>query len=172
MIIAGSKKFISAAFASEEELELIVQANAEYIFGPDSLYLPKSLIRTSDGFGTIPDGFVVDLASRSWFIIEAELAVHSVWNHIAPQIAKQIIAASQPARRRMLTELVINRVKESAAFKERFEELCISEIDIRRVLSEIFEGKPIVGIPIDHVGGDLRDWSICVRAQISQSSER
>jgi hypothetical protein len=35
MIIAGSKKFIAAAFASEEELELIVQANAEYIFGPD-----------------------------------------------------------------------------------------------------------------------------------------
>ena len=36
MIIAGSKKFIAATFASEEELELIVQANSEYIFGPDS----------------------------------------------------------------------------------------------------------------------------------------
>jgi hypothetical protein len=166
MIIAGSKKFIAEAFASEEELELIVQANAEYIFGPDSLYLPKSLIRTSDGFGTIPDGFVVDLASRSWFIVEAELAVHSVWNHIAPQIAKQIIAASQPASRRMLTELVINRVKESAAFKERFEELGISEIDIRRVLSEIFEGKPIVGIPIDHVGVDLREWAQTLKTEV------
>ena len=33
MIIAGSKKFIAATFASEEELELIVQANSEYIFG-------------------------------------------------------------------------------------------------------------------------------------------
>jgi hypothetical protein len=166
MIIAGSKKFIAAPFASEEELELIVQANAEYIFGPDSLYLPKSLIRTSDGFGTIPDGFVVDLASRSWFIVEAELAVHSVWNHIAPQIAKQIIAASQPASRRMLTELVINRVKESAAFKERFEELGISEIDIRRVLSEIFEGKPIIGIPIDHVGVDLREWAQTLKTEV------
>ena len=90
MIIDGSKKFISAAFTSEEELELIVQANAEYIFGPDSLYLPKSLIRTSGRFGTIPDGFVVDLASRRWFIVEAELAVHSVWSHIAPQVAKRI----------------------------------------------------------------------------------
>lgn len=64
MIIAGTKKFISVAFSSEQELEEIVQANAEYIFGPDSLYLPKSLIGTSDGFGTIPDGFVVDLASE------------------------------------------------------------------------------------------------------------
>ena len=166
MITAGSKKFIAATFASEEELELIVQANSEYIFGPDSLYLPKSLIRTSDGFGTIPDGFVVDLASRSWFIVEAELAVHSVWNHIAPQIAKQIIAASQPASRRMLTELVINRVKENAAFKERFEELGISEIDIRRVLSEIFEGKPIIGIPVDHVGVDLHEWAQTLKTEV------
>jgi hypothetical protein len=166
MIIAGSTKYISAPFASEQELELIVQANAEYIFGPDSFYLPKSLIRTSDGFGTIPDGFVIDLASRTWFIVEAELSVHSVWNHIAPQIAKQIIAASQPASRRMLTEMVISRVKENSGLRERFEDLGISEIDIRRVVSEIFEGKPIVGIPIDQVGTDLREWAQTLKCEV------
>src|ERR1017187_2732293 len=166
MIIAGSKKFIAAAFASEAELELVVQANAEYIFGPDSIYLPKSLIHTSDRMGTIPDGFVVDLGSRSWFIIEAELAAHSVWNHIAPQIAKQVIAASQPASRRMLIELVINRVKENADLRERFDELSIKEIDIRRVLSEIFEGKPIIGIPIDQVGADLREWAQTLKSEV------
>ena len=64
MIIHGTKKFISAAFDSEKELENIVQINAEYIFGPDSIYLPKSLIRSPEGFGTIPDGFVVDLSAR------------------------------------------------------------------------------------------------------------
>jgi hypothetical protein len=166
MIIAGSTKYIAAPFASEQELELIVQANAEYIFGPDSLYLPKSLIKTSDGFGTIPDGFVIDLASKTWFIVEAELSVHSVWNHIAPQIAKQIIAASQPASRRMLTEMVIGRVKENSSFRDRFEELGVSEIDIRRVVSEIFEGKPIVGIPIDQVGTDLREWAQTLKCEV------
>jgi len=64
MIIFGKSKFISAPFSSEAELERVVQANAEYIFGPDSIYLPKSLIRTLEGTGTIPDGFVVDLATR------------------------------------------------------------------------------------------------------------
>ncbi len=139
MLIFGEKKFIAATFSSESELERVVQENAEYIFGPDAFYLPKSLLRTLDGSGTIPDGFVVDLASRSWYIIEAELASHSVWNHIAPQIAKQIIAASQAASRRMLTEMVINRVKDSAAFRAHFEDFGISDIDIRQVLSEIFE---------------------------------
>ena len=166
MIIAGSKKYISAPFNSEQELERVVQDNAEYIFGPDSIYLPKSLIRTSEGFGTIPDGFVVDLATRSWFIVEAELAAHSVWNHIAPQVAKQIIAASQPSSRRMLTEMVINRVKESVAFRDRFEELGVSEIDIRRVVSEIFEKPPVIGIPIDSVGVDLREWALTLKVEV------
>ena len=166
MLIAGSKKYISAAFSSEQELERVVQENAEYIFGPDSIYLPKHLIRTSEGFGTIPDGFVVDLASRSWFIVEAELAAHSVWNHIAPQVAKQIIAASQASSRQMLTEVVINRIKESTSFRDRFEELGVGEIDIRRVISEIFEKPPVVGIPIDAVGSDLRDWAMTLKVEV------
>ena len=166
MIIHGAKKFISAAFDSEKELESVVQVNAEYIFGPDSIYLPKSLIRSPEGFGTIPDGFAVDLSSRQWFIVETELAAHSVWTHIAPQVAKQIIAASQPASRRILTEVVVNRGKENMALRERFEELGIAEIDIRQVLTDIFERKPIVGIPIDHVGADLREWAQTLKTEV------
>ena len=166
MLIDGAKKYISAAFSSEQELERVVQENAEHIFGPDSIYLPKSLIRTSEGFGTIPDGFVVDLASRSWFIVEAELATHSVWNHIAPQVAKQIIAASQAPSRRMLIEMVINRIKESASYKDRFEELGVIEIDIRRVVSEIFEKPPVIGIPIDAVGVDLKEWAMTLKVEV------
>jgi hypothetical protein len=166
VIIQGRTKFIAAPFSSEQELEGVVQSNAEYIFGPDSIYLPKSVIRTSDGAGTIPDGFVVDIAARRWFIVEAELAAHSVWNHIAPQVAKQIIAASQPASRRALTELVVNRVKENPTFRERFEEFGVSEIDIRQFLTDIFEGKPVIGIPIDEVGSDLREWAQTLKTEV------
>ncbi len=166
MIVQGKTKFIAAPFSSELELETVVQSNAEFIFGPDSIYLSKSVIRTSDGAGTIPDGFVVDIAARRWFIVEAELAAHSVWNHIAPQIAKQIIAASQPASRRLLTELVVNRVKENAAFREKFDDFGVSEIDIRQFLADIFEGNPIVGIPIDDVGSDLREWAQTLKTEV------
>ena len=130
MIIQGNTKFINAPFSSEEELETVVQANAELIFGPDSVYLPKAIIRTSGGTGTVPDGFVIDIAARRWFIVEAELANHSVWNHIAPQVTKQIIAASQPASRRALTELVVNRVKENPHFRDKFDDVGVHEIDI------------------------------------------
>ena len=58
MIIVNNRKFIAASFANEDEIERVVLENAEYIFGPDSIMLPKSLIRSADGSGTIPDGYV------------------------------------------------------------------------------------------------------------------
>ncbi len=166
MIIYGKARFIVAPFSSEQELESVVQANAELIFGPDSIYLPKSLIRTSDGAGTVPDGFVIDIAARRWFIVEAELAAHSVWSHIAPQVAKQMIAASQPASRRALIEVVVNRVKENPVFRDRFDDFDIHEIDIRQFLADIFDGNPIVGIPIDAVGNDLREWAQTLKVEV------
>lgn len=83
MLILGNKKFIQANFDTEDELENIVLENYEYIFGPGSFYLPKTLIKTRKGIGTIPDGYAIDLTSRKWFIVEVELSRHNVWG-IAP----------------------------------------------------------------------------------------
>jgi hypothetical protein len=166
MIIEGTRKFLADSSESEDELEQVVLANSEYLFGPDSIYLPKSLIRTAEGQGTIPDGFVVDIASRQWFIVEAELSKHSVWNHIAPQIAKQIIAASQAATRRLLIEVVVNRVKEDSSLREKFDERGVVEMDIRSYLTEIFDKPPVIGIPIDAIGQDLREWAQTLKTEV------
>lgn len=147
----------------------MLQSNAEFIFGPDSIYLPKSLIHTSEKAGTVPDGFVVDIAARRWFVIEAELAIHSVWSHIAPQVAKQIIAASQPATRRMLAEVIVSRVtrvKENSAFREKFDNLAVDAIDIRQFVADILEQKPVIGIPIDDAGPDLREWAQTLKNEV------
>ena len=50
MIIVADKKFVAASFDNEEEIERVVLENAEYIFGADSIMLPKSLISSADGF--------------------------------------------------------------------------------------------------------------------------
>lgn len=53
MLIVEGRKFVLAPFDSEEELERVVVENAEYLFGPSSIYFPKSLIATRDGTATI-----------------------------------------------------------------------------------------------------------------------
>ena len=166
MLILDNSKFILTKFDSEEELESVVVANAEYIFGPSSIYLPKSLIKTADGAGTIPDGYAIDLDGRRWYIVEAEVSQHSVWSHIAPQVAKQIIAANNPVTKQKLIETVIDRVREDEAVQEKFAEQNIDPIDYRQVLADIVATEPIIGMPIDAVKNDLREWAATLKVDV------
>lgn len=166
MIIFEDRKFIQAAFDSEAELENVVVQNAEYLFGSNSLYLSKASISTHDGFGTIPDGFAIDLAGRAWYIVEAELGRHSVWSHIAPQVAKQLIAAANPATKQLLINSAVDRFRSEDEFREKFTELGIEQLDVRQVLGEILDTKPIVGMPIDSVSNDLKEWAATLKANV------
>jgi len=159
MLISSSTRFVQAPFESEAELENVVVQNYEYIFGPSSIYLPKGKIFTSDGAATIPDGFAFDVANKQWFIVEAELAKHSVWSHIAPQVAKQITAALKPESKQYLIERIVALVRDDEAVRRKFEEEDIEQIDIRKVLAEILATQPLLGMPIDAVSTDLREWA-------------
>ncbi len=166
MLIVEGRKFIHKPFDSEEELEQVVIQNAEYLFGPASIYFPKSLIVTRDGTGTIPDGYVIDLERRRWYIVEAEISRHSVWSHIAPQIAKQIIAASNPVSKQAIVDIAADRVRCEPDLQDQFTEEGIHAIDIRRVLAEILAKEPIIAMPIDAVKDDLREWAATLRIPV------
>ncbi|MCK9365008.1 MAG: hypothetical protein M0P74_15580 [Syntrophales bacterium] len=159
MIILDDRKLIETKFLNEQEIEDLVIANSEHFFGPSSVLIPKAKIKTTDGFGTIPDGFAIDLASRIWYVVEAELGHHSVWTHIAPQVTKQLLAVSRTETRQLLTEILVQMVTSDKSVKEKFEDEGIKEINIRKVLGDIFEKAPIIGMPIDIVSNDLREWA-------------
>ena len=120
MLILKDTKYIKAPFKNEDELEQVVIDNYEYLFGPTSIYLPKKLIKTGDGIGTIPDGFAIDLLEKRWYLIEAELLHHNVWQHIAPQISKQIIAALQPLSRKIIENIAVEQYQQEEKFCLRF----------------------------------------------------
>lgn len=166
MLILEDRRFVYQPFESEAELEQVVIENAEYLFGPASIYIPKTLIETRDGDGTIPDGYVVDLSSRVWYIVEAEISRHSVWGHIAPQVAKQLIAASNPSSKQKLIEKIVQRVRDDGDLMERFEDESIHPLDVHRTLAEIIDQAPIVAMPIDAVKDDLREWAATLRVQV------
>jgi hypothetical protein len=159
MIIFDDRKLIETKFRNEEEIENLVIANSEHFFGPSSIMMPKKLIQTNDGFGTVPDGFAVDIASRVWYVVEAELGHHSVWTHIAPQVTKQLLAVSRPETRQLLTDVIVQMVMDDDSVKDKFKDEGIREIDIRKVLSEILGRPPIIGMPIDSVSADLKEWA-------------
>ncbi len=151
MLIFKETRYIKSPFNNEAELERVIVENYEYLFGPSSFYLTKSKIRTADGGGTIPDGFAIDIAQKGWYLVEAELMHHSVWNHIAPQITKQILASQQALTRRTIVDLAVQQYRQDQCTKEKFDELNIAEINVRQVLGDILETDPIIGVPIDGV---------------------
>ncbi len=166
MLIFENRRWIQAPFASEDELEGVVRDNAEAIFGPSSIYFPKMLFKTPGGAGSVPDGFVIDLAARSWFVVEVELARHGVWTHIAPQVARQVIASTQPISKQLLIEWVVERAREDNGVLEKFSELNIAPLDVRRVLAEILDTRPVVGIPIDMISRDLHEWAQSLKNEV------
>jgi hypothetical protein len=166
MIILDDKKLIEAKFLNEQEVEDLVVANSEHFFGPSSILISKKKIKTNDGFGTVPDGFAIDLAAKVWYIVEAELSHHNVWTHIAPQVTKQLLAAGRPETRQLLTEILVQIVTEEPMTKEKFDDEGIKEINIRKVLGEILEKAPIIGMPIDAVTNDLRDWAATLKNDV------
>jgi hypothetical protein len=159
VLVFKEAKFIKAPFNNEVELEQVVIDNYEYLFGPDSFYLPKTLIKTADGVGTIPDGFAIDIGQKKWYIVEAELGHHDVWNHIAKQLSKQIVASLQLTTKQKLEDISADMYENDEYIKEKFTNLGISSVNVRKAIRDILLEDPIIGIPIDSIPNDLKDWA-------------
>lgn len=159
MLKFANRLFIKEAFTNEAEIDAVVAENSDYIFGASSVYLPKRLIKTKDGAGTIPDGFAIDFSTKQWFIIEAEVSNHPVWTHIAPQIAKQVTASSRSETKKMLSRLFLEEIKNNKGLLEKLSAENIPVIHIYREITEIFEKDPNIGLPIDEISDDLKDWT-------------
>lgn len=159
MLVFKDSKFIKSPFDSEFELEKVIVDNYEYLFGPDSFYLPKTLIKTAAGAGTIPDGFAIDIGERKWYVVEAELGHHDVWNHIAKQVSKQIVASLQLTTKQKLEDISADLYERDGYIREKFNTLGISSVNVRKIVRDILHEDPVIGIPIDSIPADLKEWA-------------
>lgn len=90
MLWTKEHQYIPAPFEKEEELELVVREVQNVLFGPERVYLDvKKKIGKPSGVRNIPDGYLIDLSSKSeprLYTVENELAKHDPLKHVAVQI--------------------------------------------------------------------------------------
>ena len=90
MIWTPVERYEDEPFESETDLEEAILEVANPLFGVDRIYLDvKKLIGVKSGTKNIPDGYLLDLASKTeprLFVIENELASHEPIRHVAVQI--------------------------------------------------------------------------------------
>lgn len=155
----NGKTYAKIEFSSEEEVENVIINNFKLLFGDYSILLPKSMINTSGGKGTIPDGIIINFESRQWYIMEVERGIHGTWEHIAPQINKQITAIQNDDTKVKITENCITEIQKNKSFIDLLSEINISEINIHGEIEKILRKDPIVSLPIDYIPNDLEEWA-------------
>jgi hypothetical protein len=102
--------------------------------------------------------FVIDVEREEWFVVEAERAAHGTWEHIAPQVSRQLAAVASPASRDAILALGLDLIAQTPGLRQMFAELGIAEIEIHGRLKRIIHKPPTVAIPIDAIPPDLVEW--------------
>ncbi len=166
MLVGKNVQYVRASFESEAEIEQVVHDYAELLFGSASIYLPKTRITTIGGKGTIPDGCVIDLEGEQWYLVEAERASHGTWEHIAPQVAKQLTALTHSVSLTRILELALKEIDDSPRLRSLLKELGLKELAVHGQIQKILSKPPIIAIPIDEVPPDLLEWASTLKTSV------
>ena len=153
-------------FKNEEEVENVVIDNFRLLFGDYSILLPKKMINTAGGKGTIPDGIIINFEEESWYILEVERGIHGTWEHIAPQVVKQITAMQRAETKNKVTENCIKEINRKSGFTDLLAEIDIKEISIHGRINRILKKEPVVALPIDFIPKDLEEWAKSLRVPV------
>jgi hypothetical protein len=158
MLINDAEQFIRVAFDNEAEIEGVVQRYAEQFFGSSIVYLPQTRITTVGGRGTVPDAIVIDIESEEWYIVEAERAIHGTWEHIAPQVSRQLAAVSSPETRDLILHLALSSIRGDHVLRSMIREVGVEDLEIHGRLQRVLRKPPTIAIPIDAIPKDLKEW--------------
>ncbi len=151
---------------NEAALENAIQSNCQHIFGPDSFYFDiKRKIKSKAGVVSIPDGYVIFFTHKKarWAIIEVELASHSIYNHVIPQLSKFNSGIEDSSARRKLVDVLYDLFDDDEVLKARLKQK-IKTGEVHKFISDLVSEKPLIVVAIDqrteeldealrHIGG-------------------
>lgn len=147
-------KYFPYKYKNEDEIERMFIEHTEDIFGENSIFLAKHKIKTNSGIGTVPDGFLLLIEDKKWYVIEMELAEHPLHEHIVVQISKFNSAIKNPINRNKLVELFYEEINNNMQLKYEFEYKGITE-DLHKFLSDVINIDPEIIIVIDETNNEL-----------------
>ncbi|NWF86427.1 hypothetical protein HXY32_01200 [Candidatus Bathyarchaeota archaeon] len=123
------------------------------LFGANTIYLDPQTMKTQIGVVSRNDGIIIALDQSQWYILEVELATHSLHKHIIPQITRFNIAYQQPETRRKLVDSISNTIR-SNPYKTAMLQAQKIE-DVHEYLSKTIENPPIIAIITDQKPPEL-----------------
>lgn len=149
VLVIDGVRYIEYSPKNETEIETFINKHSNEIFGKDSFYFDiKKKIQTLSGVGTIPDGFAITINPNYWYIVEAELSSHSVYQHMIPQISKFISAWNNENNQKELVETLYQYITFDKVLEAKFRN-AVSNADIHKFLTDLIATEPILVVIID-----------------------
>ncbi len=146
-------RFIEKSYKKEAEIKDKVVQNSKILFGENSLYVDaKKKIDNSALGGVIPDGFLFDLSdvkTPEFYIVEAELAKHSFFNHIFPQVTKFFAFFKNPDSQGKLIEKLFAIFEEDELLRKELKSR-IGNREVFKFLKDTIENSQNILIVIDN----------------------
>ena len=107
--------------------------------------------------GSIPDAYVIDLVKPyQWYVIENELATHSVYDHIVKQLTKFINGIDNQNSRTQILELLYNEVNRDNTLRATVLAKTKS-VDVYHFLSRLLVKSPKIIVIIDEKTPDVEE---------------
>jgi hypothetical protein len=156
ILLEDGIKYLLYQYKDEDELEQMVVEHSEIIFGKDSVLFPGQKIKARSRIATIPDGFVLLIDDKEWYILEVELASHPLHEHIVVQMSKFNSAIRNPRERNKLIDAFFDEIEYDAQLKYKFDSKGITT-ELHKFISDVIVKDPKLIIVIDKEGEELKE---------------
>ena len=155
ILVLDGVKYSPFEYEEEKTLEKDVIRNIKYIFGENAWFIPKLKIKPSEGSGTIPDLYVLDIHAKKLYIIEVERISHSIPDHITTQIAGFYRILSDKSSTADFLNKLYDKVIKNCELKSALKYGGIEEI--HKFLADILVQNYEVVLIIDDITSELKN---------------
>jgi hypothetical protein len=158
ILIDGVKYRLWTPKDEEKEFHPMIKEHSKEIFGENSLYFDiKHKLISKSGIGSIPDAYVITLSKPyKWYVIENELASHSIYDHIVKQLTKFINGLRNPKSRNDILEALDYEIRTDKVLKAHVEKM-IGSPETFRFLSKLLSHPPNIVVVIDELNEEVRE---------------
>ncbi len=141
-VVFEGKKYNEINFTREDDLEEVVKKNFRVLFGDKIIYLDlKTKTKTQELGNAIPDGILFDFSDKEdiqFYLVEIELAKHSFYNHIFPQITRFFASYKYTEGKNKLVDDIFEFMENNPNVQNEFKTLSASN-EIYKELKDIIE---------------------------------
>lgn len=177
-------KLKECKFKSEAAFEKEVFEKHKIFFGENTIYIDaKKKMETKIG-NVIPDGFLFDLQdinNPEFYIVEVELAEHSFYDHIFPQITKFIGFINSQNYASLITK-IYKEIEDDATLQNEFEKLGVIKEKYKFILDTMLNSSNILLViddeknEITEMNSVYQEWNrkvkqICIKKYKKDTEE-